>query len=884
MARYGGSSIPWRYVFFATVLVLTPQIARAWTPPLGIPGPPFGINEVAPATPNPWTAAVSGFYYVDPSSASATDSSNPNGWPAKPRLTIPNPIPAGAVIELHGTYSRNHTSPNTLRFSGTAARPAFLRGPTAGPRPKVTGSWEVTGSYFVIENIGFEFKDAMKSTMAILTPTDHGVLRSCDLRGNTGGGGVFIGSFGAGGTVNNVVISQNIIHDNGDRFASFDQDIHGINVGAPTNNLWILDNEFFNNSGDGVQLNGGGGQSSLHHVYLGRNVSHHNKQTGLWTKQAVDVIFSQNVAYSHRPSNSSPGSCLGFQYAPERVWFLFNHVYDCDNGISSGSDNDLGTGKDSYFIGNLIQNIHGSGGFDPNTAWSSAGIMMAGGTNRYFINNTFYDVDSGINIPSAGANRFVNNIIAGVTQSRGYHIFLENPSGASASTTSRNLFGGTTRIRWGSTTVYNLSSFQSAFPGQCSGCLNADPQFVGAASLDFHLQLTSPAIDHGVVSAVYATFQSLYGIDIARDIEGALRPLGTTWDMGAYEADIFKPDVIVGDATIPEGNTGISLAALPLSLSGASSRAVTISYSTADSTAIAGSDYLASSGVVVIPAGSTSGTLNVGILGDRVYEAPESFLVNLTGAVNGIIVDGQANVSITNDDAQGLSVNDVTVVESKAGTKIATFTVTLAPTLAQAATVDYATANGTAVAGSDFVATSGTLSFPAGTATRSVPVTINADALREPVETLTFNLSNPTGGAAIASGQGTGRIYDPGSFNSLSPCRVLDTRKAPGPLGGPALTANTVRTFTLAGVCGIPSTARGVSLNLTVTQGTAAGNLRLYAAGEAAPLASVINYLAGSTRANSVVGSLSSTGQIAVRCDQASGSVHLIVDVNGYFE
>jgi hypothetical protein len=91
------------------------------------------------------------------------------------------------------------------------------------------------------------------------------------------------------------------------------------------------------------------------------------------------------------------------------------------------------------------------------------------------------------------------------------------------------------------------------------------------------------------------------------------------------------------------------------------------------------------------------------------------------------------------------------------------------------------------------------------------------------------------------------------------------------------------RAFPLAGFCGVPATARALSVNLTVTSPTAAGNLRAYPAGGAAPLASSINYSAGQTRANSGAFSLSASG-LAVRADQAGGTVHLILDVNGYFQ
>lgn len=82
----------------------------------------------------------------------------------------------------------------------------------------------------------------------------------------------------------------------------------------------------------------------------------------------------------------------------------------------------------------------------------------------------------------------------------------------------------------------------------------------------------------------------------------------------------------------------------------------------------------------------------------------------------------------------------------------------------------------------------------------------------------------------------------------------------------------------------MPSGARAVSLNLTVTQPMAAGDLRLYPAGSPRPLVSTINYRAGQTRANNAVAALDASGDLVIRCDQASGTVQVILDVNGYFQ
>jgi hypothetical protein len=123
------------------------------------------------------------------------------------------------------------------------------------------------------------------------------------------------------------------------------------------------------------------------------------------------------------------------------------------------------------------------------------------------------------------------------------------------------------------------------------------------------------------------------------------------------------------------------------------------------------------------------------------------------------------------------------------------------------------------------------------------------------------------------------------NFYTLTPCRVLDTRNAAGPYGGPALTSGVTRSFAFAGRCGVPSSARAVSVNLTVVA-AGSGNLVAYAGGSSIPGTSAISFSNGQVRANNAVLPLSADGQatLAVQASLASGSVHLIVDVNGYFQ
>jgi hypothetical protein len=125
------------------------------------------------------------------------------------------------------------------------------------------------------------------------------------------------------------------------------------------------------------------------------------------------------------------------------------------------------------------------------------------------------------------------------------------------------------------------------------------------------------------------------------------------------------------------------------------------------------------------------------------------------------------------------------------------------------------------------------------------------------------------------------------SFFTVTPCRVVDTRNAAGPTGGPALGAAATRTFPVSGgPCGIPSTAIAVSVNLTAVGAAAAGYLTLYPGSAlSAPLASSINFAPSVTRANNAVVRLATDGTGTIKVKNGSaGVVHFVLDVNGYFQ
>jgi hypothetical protein len=88
----------------------------------------------------------------------------------------------------------------------------------------------------------------------------------------------------------------------------------------------------------------------------------------------------------------------------------------------------------------------------------------------------------------------------------------------------------------------------------------------------------------------------------------------------------------------------------------------------------------------------------------------------------------------------------------------------------------------------------------------------------------------------------------------------------------------------MADHCGIPSTARAVVLNVTATAPTQNGHLRLFRDGDPLPGVSALNYAQNQTRANNAVVPIGLSGALAVYVGQGAGSVHVIIDVSGYFQ
>ncbi len=244
---------------------------------------------------------------------------------------------------------------------------------------------------------------------------------------------------------------------------------------------------------------------------------------------------------------------------------------------------------------------------------------------------------------------------------------------------------------------------------------------------------------------------------------------------------------INGAAMMLEGNSGTTAMTFTVSLSAVYDADVTVSYVTADLSALAGSDYQAATETVTIPAGQTSQTLTVLVNGDLLAEDDEEFLVTLTGASGLLLYDSSGFATIRDDDTPPtIGIGDSSIVEGNSGTKLMVFTVSLSADYGQPVTVHYQTANGSAAAGSDYTAASGTVTIPAGQTSKTFTIAVKGDRLPEPTETFAIKLSAATN-ATIVDSQGIGAIVDNEPRVSIS-----DVTKAEGQKGKTTLFTFTV--------------------------------------------------------------------------------------------
>jgi chitinase len=277
-----------------------------------------------------------------------------------------------------------------------------------------------------------------------------------------------------------------------------------------------------------------------------------------------------------------------------------------------------------------------------------------------------------------------------------------------------------------------------------------------SGTLTFNPGQTSKSVPVTVADDAIAEDDEAFTLSLSNATGGlAISDVQGIWTIQNDDAD---PTVSVAAASVDEGDLGTDTMSVPVTLSGPSGRAVDVDFATSDGTATAGIDYTTASGTLVFAAGETSKHIDITVSGDFWDEGNETITITLTAPFNADLGTDVATATITNDDAgPKLSLPDASVVEGDSGATALTFTVNITPASPIDVTVHFATSDGSAAAGNDYVAASGTVTIQAGQTTGSITVDVTGDTSYEPDETIGLLLSSPVG-AKIVSGLATGTI------------------------------------------------------------------------------------------------------------------------------
>jgi hypothetical protein len=437
-------------------------------------------------------------------------------------------------------------------------------------------------------------------------------------------------------------------------------------------------------------------------------------------------------------------------------------------------DSSLSDNTAVYFGGGLLQ-YSGTATLDRvtisgNTAVSGAGISLLDGT----LNATNLTI-SGNNAINNYGGIFVGSTTASLTLKNSTVAYNTRTNSTGKGTNGLALISSATASIVNTILAYNQSNnCNSSFPPTTQGNnLSSDSTcgLTGTGDQPGVDPLLAPLADYGGDLQTHALQPDSPAIDAgnnaqcpAVDARGFSRPFdgdgnaASVCDIGAVEA---HNQITIADVSITEGNSGTATAAFTVTLSPASASTVSVNYTTQDGTALNGSDYTTASGTLQFTPGQTQKTINVTVAGDVNDELDETFTVLLSSPVNAVLLDASATGTIIDDDGlPTLAIADQVITEGNSGSTAMQFTVTLSPASPSVVTVNYASSNGTAAAGSDYTSTSGTLTFQVGQTSKTITVNVAGDVIDEGAsEAFTVQLSSPSG-ATLADGQATGTITD----------------------------------------------------------------------------------------------------------------------------
>ena len=323
-----------------------------------------------------------------------------------------------------------------------------------------------------------------------------------------------------------------------------------------------------------------------------------------------------------------------------------------------------------------------------------------------------------------------------------------------------------------------------------AGAPGTDYTALTAGTLTFAAGTTTRTIDVSVTGDAADEPDETVVVTLSAPVNATL---ATGAGTGTITDDDAAPTVSINSPSVTEGAPGTAATLrFTVSLSAASGRQVRVAYADAGTgTATSGEDYAALvAGTLTFGPGTTTRTIDVSVTGDAADEAHETVVVTLSAPVNATLAAGATTGTgtVNDDDARTLSIDSPIVMEGTGATGgTLTFTVSLSAASGRQVTVDYADAGtGTATSGEDYAAlVAGTLTFAAGTTTRTIDVAVTGDATDEQNETVAVTLSSPVNAVlAVGAATGTGTIADDDGAPPPPPSLSIDaprvTEGAPG--------------------------------------------------------------------------------------------------------
>lgn len=519
---------------------------------LGIPAVPTGleIDTPAPSMPGTWTANVANYYYVK---QGGTNSGN--GYPASPRGSIPNPIPAGGIVVVDNTATLTITGAWNLQMSGTSGQRCWLIGSgqvglgsgTAYATLQFSSGSNVAPTYSYIDGIDFYTPGTSASYTGFGRPIET-LFRNCDFRGDgaartTNSSSSISGQSDLDRATNVVFYNLDFrLHGNWQYHVDgTDVDVHALQLGKWINGMWILDCNFHHCQGDGIQGTAvSNSQTDIINIYVNGCQFYQTLQSGFWIKMGSNIVFSENDVWDYNLASGGAPVGIGLQYdlgADKGIWILKNRVWSCAAGAirAAGASSAVITRK-FRVIGNIIYGLR-SPAPNLNSANSTGtAISFWQGNDIVVAFNTIYDYDGqGISATNnSGMNiKIENNIVQGRTNAAGFDILLES---IGSSTIRNNQFPASPHFRVGGADYSSVTTLQSNNPTNRSNNRSGATSFVDAVSADFRLQAGDGAINAGLLTTdVFAEFQNAFGLDIRKDFLGVTRPQGAQYDIGAYE-------------------------------------------------------------------------------------------------------------------------------------------------------------------------------------------------------------------------------------------------------------------------------------------------------------------------------------------------------------